>query len=394
MKTLTAAIFAILLLGLFSCSEPQQEQKPAKEKETAGFLKITKKIITDYKEGDTSSAVIEYMYEQPGDYFWQKAVHKDEEGSVTQEEYHVFNDNRLPVEKIAIFAGDTTNRYETEYCPNHLHLLKEKEFKKVDGKEMPVMEKTYTYNENGAVVKEKVVRYCIKPDFKNTEGGTARDSYTLHFFPPAENRPAGEEFLTYFIENRKIWENKKDEDYGKLKMEIVTEIDEEGSPVYFYTSEPDCSTHPSQEWYKVKKNDKGHIITILGFADSAMTKHDESSTKMVFGYNDDGMAVKYEEYKYDPEKKDFTKFHGAKYIDWKESYPPNNFSFTNADIKHQSFCIHREVFNSEETRISHPEEGKIVKEVYYSGYDGEYKGEAENKELVKRVVFEYEKAGK
>ena len=146
MKKLTAAITAILLTGLLSCSEPQQEQMPADEKETAGFLKITKKLITDYDDGDTSAAIIEYTYEQPGDYFWQKAVHKDGEGTVNQEEYHIFNDERLPVEKIVTFAGDTTNRYETEYCPNHLHLLKEKEFKKVDGREMPVIEKTYTYN--------------------------------------------------------------------------------------------------------------------------------------------------------------------------------------------------------------------------------------------------------
>lgn len=391
---------AFLILGilvLFASCSRKDDLSTTNAPDGNQYLKISKQTVMEINDGEKDTTIIEYIYEKPDDYFWKKSVHKNNEGKITQTIEVEFDENRLPTSSTVIFGGEKTTIYKTCYDKEYLHKLNEAEYQIVDNIEMLVRENSFTYNNEGFLISERGARYPNIPGYVNVDGGKERDEYILQFFPKID-RQGDESYLTYFIRNKKIYSIEEGDRFGKIIYQVATEFDIDGNPTYYRTSEPDCSMHPVEEWYKTEKNTKGQTIAIIGFPDKEMKEPDETSTKMVFGYAENGYEAMFEEFKYNNKTKQYDKLHSAKYIDWKGNYIPNNFGFVNADIKEMSYCLHREVFSSKDTKVEFSK-GKIVQKEFFGSYEGQYKGDVKNKELIKVTTYEYaaqplRKAGK
>lgn len=387
MKNTLLALLCAICVFLISCNK--QEQLAIEGLDGKNFLKITKQTIETFDKGETIRSTIEYIYENADDFFWVKEIHKDAKGNIVQSIEVDLDENRLPAVKKVEIKGVLTNILKHCYSDKDMLLLNEAEYQIVDGKEYLVRETSYEYDENGYLIIEKGVRYTKNANYVNVDGGNDRDHYLLHYYPQANARHKGENYLTYFLETRKIYNVAEREDIGKISFQLETKLDKEGNPVYYSTSEPDCSTHPSEQWYKIEKNSSGQVTAIIGYADDALNVLDSTSVKRIFDYDDNGLGIKYEEYKYNEENNKFDKLHSAKYVEWKGPYLPNNFNFVNANIEDMSVCIHRQIINSQEIRITHPEKGKILYNEYYISYKGPYKGEKRKKDLIKTITYEY-----
>ena len=190
----------------------------------------------------------------------------------------------------------------------------------------------------------------------------------LDFLTKVANRRAFDTRLTEEFERAREWtrknckegkhkHGKKDKDCDKEKCKLgsierldETKFNDEGYPVHTKTTSPECSSHASEEWFKIEKDGLGNVISITGYSNEALDSLNESNSKHLFTYNDKGMVSKYEEYRYNVETKKFDRFHSAKTIEWNDPGLAGDL-YLCPTYKAESYCLHRKVYSMKKRTV-------------------------------------------
>lgn len=383
-------LIAALAFALIACGEKEDETQDAKQK----FLQITEKTIENYDGGEISGVQkATFEYADPNDVFWTKAVWTDDSANVERIIERTLDEEGFPIKEIEKMEdGTATEECEVEYCKKCYELLVKTEVK--DGKK--AYQEKYTYDD-GKLVEKRITKFCLDSGFVNEDDTNIEYEYVYGFLPAKETRPKGNwEIGAFPIQIRRYHvpddccksgaskdcakecgdkkDGEKAEDpeekksCGRLVYSLATELDENGFPTYFKTTEPECDAEPSEEWYKIERDGLGDVVEIIGFSNEEMTEHTPQNAKTVLVYDDQKRIAKVENLKYNEETGEFDRLHGMEKYVWIDSpiEGPKNYATASTTNRHQ--CYHREMVTVTEKKVENFDEtGKTIK-VYKSSF--------------------------
>ena len=358
------------------------------------FLIETQKIIEEYDSTGkvASKEIVDFVYEKPDDFFWKKAVYKDESGKVLKTVVREFDEKRIPVKEVSADEFDIIiESIATKYCPHHLDLLEKTVYNGEINEKNKEINVKYNFDDDWKLVSEDITVFETDSGFKNVDGNNAKLVYTIRYIPEGKYRPAGYYPTSYFVEKLKSYQtnennkaecsepdNKKENEEAGIENEIeaklgevdnqeTTDFNVHGMPVHFKSKDPECKEHPHEEWYKIEKNAEGQPVTLTGFANEKYDSNTENNTKMLFEYDKNGIIRKIEEYRYNPLTKKFDKFDDAKSYNWtgiKVNHPQN---FTSMGFVSEHYCYSAEAFTYNEKRVEKYKNGeKIISNFFVS----------------------------
>lgn len=403
MKLLKLCSFFILLASLAAC----QPKKNAPESEISSDLfRIKSQIIERFSKDAPTKELVDYVYENKDDFFWIKAVYKDETGAEIKTVERIFDANRTPIKELTKEMGIVTAALETKYDPTNYFLLDKVTF---DGDIKDENKKAhYKYNfENSSLVSTEIEEFSQEADFKNAEGTKVVSYVKRKYIPAKDNRPKGFQAFYYFIEAQKefataedIAEFKKEKNakakdmkVGDLRMSTITKFDAEGYPTFTETTQPDCSHDAYKQWFKTEKDGLGNVISITGFDDDKFTKVSATNTQTVLEYDQNAIIAKIEDFKYNEETKKYDRFHGAEKYTWKdrEVKNPQNFLFLECALFKDSYCYGAEKYSVKDRRVVKFDANETVIEEYDGFYEGVLKERKVETTLRARISSKIEK---
>lgn len=375
-------ITALLALSalFFACSG--QDEAPEAQKHD--YMKIQKKMIEQYIDSATTDIeTVEYSYEKPDDIFWVKAVHKNGEGEVIRTVERELNEARLPVTETTSELDMVTETVETKYCKHHYNLLEKTVYDGEMNDSNRVKKVKYNF-EDGYLVSEDVVYYASDPGFKNVDGEPVEKMYTIRFVPGKQGRPKGKYNTKYYIESYKQYCTCEDKDCkeekekagegeekkcekGHIEEHTTTRFNEEGYPVYYEVTNPDCEHHANKEWYKIEKDGIGNVVAITGYANEALDSSSSENMKTSFEYDKNGFVTKIFEHRYNPETGKYDRFHDMQEYTWNESGLENEMKMYCPDTRNEHYCFGQKMYSVKVKKVENPSEGKkVITELSFS----------------------------
>ncbi len=398
-KLLSLALLAAVLF-ISACGNKGTTEN-AVEKDA--YIRPVTKTVETYNEDATEKEIIEYTYEKPSDFFWVKAEYKAEDGTVNKLVKREFNEKRLPVKEITEELETVTETVVTKYCPHSYFLLEKTVYNGEEAPENKDYTMTYTF-EQGYLISEEYVKFNNDPEFKNAEGTNVEMTSKYRYFPAPEFRHEGPQDAAFFVDEVKAYFTKDDQKrieesgqkpekefkIGDLYWVTRTDFNEEGIPTHMVAGEAECEHHATEEWYKIEKDDKGRVIGVIGYSDDKMENITPKNMKYSYSYDADGKLASIEENRYNPDTKEFDKFHDGQKFNFKEVdfvTGKQKFLFTsNAKIS-EHYCYGAKAYSYNEDKIVSYDKTQKVVEKYKGGYEGEFQGrQAEHKLVAKEIT--------
>ncbi len=398
-KLLSLALFAAVLF-ISACGNKDAET-PDLEVQT--YIRPITKTVETYKEDGTEMEIIEYTYASPNDFFWTKAEYKAEDGSINKVVKREFDKDGMPVKELTEELETITETVETKYCPHSYFLLEKTVY---DG-EMAPENKSYhlKYNfEQGYLISEEYKKFSNDPEFKNADGDNVVMVSSYKYFPAVEYRHEGPQDAAFFVDVVKAYFTKDDQQrmeeaeqkpekefkIGDLYWVSKTDFNEEGIPTHMLAGEADCEHHATEEWYKIEKDDQGRVIGVIGYSDPAMETLTEKNMKHSYSYDANGKLASIEENRYNPETKEFDRFHDGQKFNFQEVdfvTGKQKFLFTENAKVAEHYCYGAKAYSYNENKIVSYDKTKKVVETYKGGYEGEFQGrQAEHKLVAKETT--------
>lgn len=386
------AIYLLVIIFVASCGK---KSEPATETENT-YLKTLSETIETYEDGQKETGTVEYAYEVPDDYFWKKAIFKDDKGEIEKTIEREFDVNRFPSLEITRDADNAvTSTIALSYYAD-TRQIKEKIY--YDGEALPENKKMgyKYYYENGRLIAEEVERYA-GADFTNSEGNNVSMSYKMRYFPAPDSRPQGSYQTAYFTENYTRFFTERDKEKSGLNLKIgdvyqteKTEFDQSGKPKYKFSEEPECCSALNEEWFAADKDGIGNLLSITGFSNEKLDSHKENNTKIVFEYDDKAQLRKIIEFKYNEQTKQFDKVHDTKTFAFYGAEYLSDFNAVEADILSEHFCLGEKIFKVTHTKVVKFADGEKMIERHTGSYSGEYTGKLPEMKLQSRRIIKYE----
>ncbi|MFW6276532.1 MAG: hypothetical protein ACOC2K_02525, partial [Bacteroidota bacterium] len=351
----------------------------------------------------TDIETVEYSYTERSDMFWQKAEFKDSEGRIIKLVRREFNEKGLPVLEKTEELGTVVSTVETEYCPHSYYLL-EKTVYNGEAEEANKTERYEIIYDKGVLEAQVFEKYSDDPDFVNADGNNIAYTYKLKYLPTGDSRPKGYHPVNFLVESSKEYFTASDkENYPEENKNIgdvfyisKTDFTEDGIPVYSLTEKADCEDHPTEQWFKAKKDDYGRLLALEGYSNKELTEHGSGNTKMIYNYDGDKL-VSVEEYKFNEESSDYDLFHDAVAIEWKQ-LRDNDYkevhNLLEASSAKEHYCYHRKLYSVREEKVVEYNENHKVIEHFQGSYEGDFTGRKADKKLIKKVSYKTEKIQK
>lgn len=385
---------ALLILVLVSCGA--QKEKP-EGNYSDSYVKIVSENVETYSDEGVSKESIEYIYETPDDYFWKKAIYKDQSGAIIKTIEREFDADRNPIKEFTRELDSAVTASEIVSFDHNSKILTGKIT--FDGEPIPEnMKMSYKFfYDNGKLIAEEVERFSAEPEFKNKEGNNVTMKYRLRYFPSDDSRPAGNYQTSYLIENLTRYFTPKDKERTGLNLKIgdvyltdSAKFNEAGLPVYRNSQEPECESALNQEWFKIEKDAKGKLQSITGYCNEKLDSNAENNTRIQFAYNQSGQLSKITEYKYNAGTKKFDKIHDTKtYVFYGMEFS-SDYNAADVDLLHEHYCLGEKQFNVSHTKIVKFEGGEKIIEEHTGSYPGDYTGKLPEMKLKQRRTIKYE----
>lgn len=345
MKKIIVGVLVIISVFIFiKCSKDDTTS------EKNEFLRIVEEKITDIENKSITNII--YEYEQEKDVFWKKAIHKDSAGNILKTIEREFNENRFPIKEKIIEMGTLTSYSELKYNEKIYELELKEDFEKDGEKFVKVASNKYNYDNDGYLISIEYKKFSKDNNFKNVNGENIVHEYKLRMFPLKQSRPKGNFIITYFVEDRKMYltkeqKEKSPKEYEKYKVGDVieteyTKFNEEGIPLYYKTTTPECVDHPGEEWFKFEKDGLGNLITLTGYANEKFDSITAGNNEMRLEYDDNGMISSIQEFKYNPKTGQFDDFHDSKRFVWFDPKVNSVKSYIDATKEKVHICTHSE----------------------------------------------------
>ncbi len=390
----------VLITTLFFVSCSNKEKEISNEKKD--FIRYTQVIIESF--GDTpeesNKETIDYIYENPNDFFWKTAIYKDAEGNVLRTIEREFDDNRFPTKEFTKEDSAITESVVLKYDTNFYEITEKIIYNGIIAPENKVREERYYFDKDGYINSQDVTIFENDGNFKNIEGNNIKIVYTLVAFPAKTARPKGSIMPTYFIEKYKSYFTEDDisrdeEAAKKLKIGDLyvieeTKFNEQGIPTYFMSTQPECEDHPGKEWFRCDFDGIGNIASITSYANENLDSLITGCTQKLYEYNDQGFIVKIEELKYNTETQKFDLPHDLMMFDWANPQINSFANFIDVSKRIEHTCSHSKSLNVLDKKIEKFADGeKVVLESRVS-YPIDSIPQTIETKLRKKTIYKYE----
>ncbi len=400
-KYLSLAFLAAMLF-ISACGNMETKV----EEETITQIRPITKIVETINEDGTEKEIIEYTYEKPEDFFWIKAEYKAEDGTINKVVKRELGEDRLPIKEITEELETITETVVTKYCPHSYFLLEKTVY---DGEQASEnLSHTLVYHfEKGYLISEEYTKFSKDPEFKNVEGRNVEMVSKYRYFPAPEYRHEGPQDAAFFVDEIKAYFTKEDQEkikesgekpekefkVGDLQWVAHTDFDEQGIPTHMVAGEAECEHHAKEEWYKIEKDDKGRVVSIIGYNDDKMETLTPKNMKFTYSYDANGKLNKIEEHRYNAETKEFDRFHDAQNFDFREVdfvSGKQKFLFTaNAKVA-EHYCAGARAYSYNQEKIVSYDKTQKVVEKYKGGYEGDFQGRKADVKLVGKETTKFE----
>ena len=196
-KISSLALIAILLI--VSCSNKEKEISNQKK----DFIRYTQVIIENFGDTpeDSTKETIDYIYENPNDFFWKTAIYKDSEGKVIKTIEREFDSNRFPNKEFNKEDSIITESVVLKYDTITYEVTEKITYNGVIAPENKIREERYYFDKDGYIESQDITLFENDPNFKNIEGNNIKAAYTLVAFPAKTARPKGSIMPTYLLKN-------------------------------------------------------------------------------------------------------------------------------------------------------------------------------------------------
>ncbi len=403
MKKLKITSFALIALLFFvSCSNKEKEISNEKK----DFIRYTQVIIESFGDTpeDSAKETIDYIYENPNDYFWKTAIYKDSEGKTLKTIEREFDSNRFPAKEFSKEDSVITESVVLKYDTVTYEVTEKITYYGSIAPENKIREERYYFDKDGYIESQDVTLFENDPNFKNIEGNNIKAVYTLVAFPAKTARPKGSIMPTYFVEKYKSYFTEEDKGFDaeaakKLKIGDVyvveeTKFNEQGIPTYYMSTQPECEDHPGKEWFKSDLDGIGNIASITSYANEKMDSLITGCTKKVYEYNDQGFIVKIQEFKYNVATKEFDLPHDLMTFDWADPQINSFANFIDVSKRIEHTCTHSNRLNVLDKKVEKYADGeKVVTESRVS-YPIDSIPQTIEPKLRKKTTYKYEKVSK
>lgn len=398
-------ISSILLMAvlLFASCSNKEKDAPSDKNE---FIRYTQALIESYGSSpeDIDKEIIEYVYEEPNDFFWKTALHKSENGQILKTIKREFDESRFPIKEFTEEGEIISEIVVLKYDPKFYEITEKVFYNEQIAPENKVREERYYYDNEGYIESQDVTIFENNGDFKNIEGNNVKIAYTLRPFPLKHSRPKGNIMPAFFVEKYQSYFTEDDKSYDKeaakkLKVGDIyvveeTKFNEEGMPTYFRSTKPECEDHPGEEWFSSELDGIGNVAIITSFTNEKLDLLDKGCTRKKYEYNDQGIVVKMEEKKYNVETKEFDIPHDLTILNWMDPQVESFANFLDVSKRIEHSCSHSNLFNVIEKKIEKFADGeKIVLESRVNYPNDSIPDKIELK-LRKKTTYKYEKINK
>lgn len=381
--------------------------QPPKKNSDNELLRVKSQLVETFNNNIVESEFVEYVYDSDSDVFWSKALYKDSTGTVIKYIERSFDENKMPKTEITKEMDIISSTVVTKYDPNTYLVVEKTTY---DGELKEENKKAeYKYHYIAAVlVSQEVTKYSQDADFKNIEGNKITSKYKLRFLPDKKYLPKGNQPVIYFVEystdyltkdiydeiqaDKKATKEEKSLKPGMVFLSTITKFDDEGLPVYTFTTKPDCEHDADRQWFVAEKNDKGQLIALTGYSNEKCDSLTDLNTKITFTYENDKVKS-VEDNKYNSATKKFDRFHDSKIFKWYDfgfDGPINNL-YQFAEKKSEHYCYGAVRYSLNDTKIKQFDKNKIVVEEYSGFYDGPFTERKTDTKLSKKTEITFAK---
>lgn len=346
--------FSVLLLLSACHKDPEPVAQNVNNKE---FIRPVQETVENYISGHIIKETTNFTYEKSSDYFWTKAETKDSTGKVIHSVIRTLAADRTPLTEVVTDEfGSSSEKYKVKYSAQTYDLLEKTEYKGDFNEQHKVKTTKFNY-QDAYLMSEEVTTFAKDPNFKNIDGNNIADTYTIRFLPNKMARPKGF-FETYsLIEKRRKYytpefaaraANDKFK-IGDVYISTDTKFDADGMPISSKSINPTLGKDKDeQEWYQTEKDGLGNLMSITAYANEAMDKLTDNSTKITFEYNDKGIITKISDYFYNAKTKNFDKFHNEESFAWVDPQVASIHNFNDANHIIESYCWNSLVYSKSE----------------------------------------------
>jgi hypothetical protein len=392
----------LLSISVLVACQKEMNKGPLSTEAPTEYIRVKEEIKEYFDSNMVTTEKTEFIYEKADDYFWKKAVTRDESGKVIKELDRTFDADRFPVAVRTLINGELTESAETKYCHRCFDLL-EKTFYDGELKDGKKKKRIINKYDEDFLVSQSVEEYSYDSEFKNEDGTKLLRYYKLVFGPAKQNRYQGDATPFYFIETMKEYTTCKGKDeagnpckhggecvYGELSYVYETMLNADGYPYYIRTTEPDCKEGINEEWYNIAKDGNGNVKTMTGYANRKLDSLVDGNVKISFTYDKQGKLASREEYKYNKVTKKFDRFHNSKNFDWVESPLKGNFKLADYQVEGEAFCWCKKAHSFNKTVIAKYDSNEKIVENWYGTKDPLDHKTVKSNEMVSRITTKYD----